>query len=197
MLRYCSKCSAETERYVTGRCKPCARASARAWQALNPDKKAGYDKAFRLANPGYFGPLNKAWYAANKERVDERNRAWRAAHPEKLYAMQHKQRVRVAGGTQEATALAFLQWMKSTNDPLHCFYCSALLEDSGPSQRTVDHVFGLRAGNTLGNLETACFSCNSSKQDMAYEDFIAGLGHRFTGDTRSKDQFLQALGLAS
>jgi hypothetical protein len=53
-----------------------------------------------------------------------------------------------------------------------CFYCQ------GTEQLTLDHVLSRteRGTHEHTNLITACLSCNSSRQDQSFQEFIVRLG---------------------
>lgn len=52
-----------------------------------------------------------------------------------------------------------------------CFYCNAYVEYS---KRTIDHLTPLSRGgtHTVDNLVMSCGSCNSSKHNLTYEEYM-------------------------
>jgi 5-methylcytosine-specific restriction endonuclease McrA len=65
-FKFCRTCQKETERYVSGGCKPCSRSSALSRYRADPSKQKSYQKDYRKAN----FPQARAVQAA-----------WREAHP--------------------------------------------------------------------------------------------------------------------
>lgn len=85
--KFCKRCQADTERYESGGCKPCCRASSAAYLAANPDKKKARMATYRAANQSKIKAYNAAYSAANSVKSKESTARWRAANPEKSKAM--------------------------------------------------------------------------------------------------------------
>ena len=86
MSKFCRKCGAETERYASGKCKPCQRTASAAWAKENPDKHRSKSAKWAAANPEKVRAANAAWYAANREKARASRATWQAANPEKKRA---------------------------------------------------------------------------------------------------------------
>lgn len=129
------------------------------------ENKRARDK-WRAKHPGYKSPSNRdavlvaeknrAYRAQHKERLDEYARAWRKQNGDKtaIYA----QRKRARKGQNGVFAILPKEARRLKKGP--CFYC----QQSG--EMTLDHLIPLvRGGRTsIGNLVSACRSCNSSKR---------------------------------
>ena len=78
------------------------------------------------------------------------------------------------------------KWIRATTrsriysrDYYTCVYCGRSVTD--PTVRlSLDHVVPCELGGTnqVGNLVTACISCNSAKRDLPLADFLAHLADR-------------------
>jgi 5-methylcytosine-specific restriction endonuclease McrA len=107
MMKFCKKCSAETERYSSGECKGCRLARNAAYKKANPEKIIAASRAYAAANAEQIKarvaaryPVNKkkilaeqaAYYRANKDRVKARVAAYRKANPGKVAILQEAYR---------------------------------------------------------------------------------------------------------
>ena len=63
------------------------------------------------------------------------------------------------------------EFLKELYETETCHYCGEYVSEN---LRTADHMTPLSKGgaHSASNLTMACFSCNSSKSDMEYEEFI-------------------------
>lgn len=61
-------------------------------------------------------------------------------------------------------------------DGFSCAYCGRDLRGAEPCEVTLDHLLPRHygGGNEATNLITACRSCNSSRQDKPWIDFVPG-----------------------
>lgn len=87
MTRFCPKCQAETDRYVSGGCKPCVKKYAAERRLANPEKTKEASAKWRAANPERNKANKAAWNASNKKKVNLYKAAWRLFNPEygKIY----------------------------------------------------------------------------------------------------------------
>lgn len=113
-MTYCPKCQAETDRYKSGDCKPCARARSVAYQAANPDKARAIQAKYRAANADSIAAYQMAnrdkqkarsakWYAVNREKVIAKSGAWAKANKD------------VVNARSAARYKAFPEKVKATN----------------------------------------------------------------------------------
>lgn len=133
-----------------------SRATKNAWNRANPEKARARTRAWVAANPDKKRANNIAWEKANPEKIKAKGRNWAANNPHKVAQanLRRQSRVRAKGiyaiSKKEVTKLLSLP----------CFYCGAF------GKQTLDHVIPVSRGgaHSIGNLVTACKSCNSSKQ---------------------------------
>ena len=193
-IRHCKKCGTETERYATGKCKLCAKASGAARRAANPDydsayraanpekrkaccaayraanpekKKAG-SAAYRAANPEKERARAAAWRAANPEAIRDRHAAYAAANPELCRAKNANRRARKrnATGSHTAADVAILVVLQKGK----CACCKTSIKDG----YHVDHIYSLskNGSNDKLNLQLLCPTCNTSKGAKHPVDFM-------------------------
>jgi len=87
MTRYCKNCAIETERYASGRCKPCKAKSAVAWNANNRAANKIRNAQWYAKNRDQARKKNEKWRSENRERARLNTIAWRKANPEKVKEM--------------------------------------------------------------------------------------------------------------
>lgn len=90
----CIKCGA-TDRYVNGKCRPCAKAWKIANYASCPGKDNERTKKWHLENPEKARIARAARYAKNPEKVNIRNKKWNLANPASKRIQNHNRRARV------------------------------------------------------------------------------------------------------
>jgi 5-methylcytosine-specific restriction endonuclease McrA len=76
MFKYCAKCQVETERKARGQCKPCAKATQKAWHKANSELNKATKAAWRAANTDRVKASNAAWYKSNSEKAKACAAAW-------------------------------------------------------------------------------------------------------------------------
>lgn len=86
MVKRCRRCQIETERYASGRCKPCSKSASAAWYMANPDRAKATAAAWQAANPIRNKANMDAWRAANLDKNRASAAAWAKANPEKVRA---------------------------------------------------------------------------------------------------------------
>mgnify|MGYP000094199831 CR=1 FL=1 len=79
----CVKCGL-TDRYENGKCRPCAIARVKKWNADNPDRVKNRCIAWRKANPDRKLELDAAWRLANPEKVKASRAAWNEKNKDKI-----------------------------------------------------------------------------------------------------------------
>lgn len=97
------------------------------------------------------------WQKNNRDKVAIRNRKWRETNKELMAFYQRSRRAKILANTIYAVTAKDLQRLYSQP----CIYCGA------NSQIEIDHVIPIARGGThgIGNLISACQTCNRSKQD--------------------------------
>jgi Recombination endonuclease VII len=93
MLKFCKRCNAETERYASGGCRTCMRATSLKWAHEHPERTkaisakwfathgAETSRAWREANPDKVKARAKRYREKHSEVLNERTAAWFKAHP--------------------------------------------------------------------------------------------------------------------
>jgi 5-methylcytosine-specific restriction endonuclease McrA len=170
MEKHCSKCqitkpvldfSKDKSRKdgLLSYCKSCNVRRATAWQKQNRDKvNAGYRKRYaqNLEESRENRRIRvRRWYANHAESQKKRATIYRLAKPEIKRMSQSKRRALKRGNG------VFLVTQKDIVKLLQkpCAACGSL------DNQTIDHVIPLSLGgrHSIGNFQTLCASCNSSK----------------------------------
>jgi len=139
-----------------------------AYREANKAKIAARSRAYKQANPDRVREDTRRWFAANPGAVQR----WRKANPEAFRAQTQRRHARRANaeGTHSAADLkAILRQQKG-----RCAYCGIDIKTT----YTVDHIIALSKGgsNWPRNIQLACLSCNTSKQDADPIEFAQRLG---------------------
>lgn len=133
------------------------RAFKNAWNQAHPEKARARTRAWVAANPEKKRANNIAWEKANREKMRAKERKWAANNPQKVAEKNLRRQGRVL-------AKGIFRINKKEVEKLlsmPCFYCGEA------KNQTLDHVIPVSRGgaHSIGNLVTACKSCNSSKRD--------------------------------
>ena len=182
-MKQCTKCKdikphsefSKDSRSSSGllpRCKECMREYKRNWSKNNPEKVVEYSKNWSKNNPEKRKESANNWYyknresenhkskiraRKNKEKIAIRKKNWAKNNPEKIRAQTERRRIRKLQNKEYL--ITEKEYKKLYSQP--CVYC-------GSKKRiTMDHVIPVSRGGThgIGNLVSACLSCNSSKRD--------------------------------
>lgn len=70
----------------SSRCKPCAKAYARAWQEANPERKQAIETRWRKRNPERKKAIARNWAAENPAVIKRYHDSDHGRHPEKREA---------------------------------------------------------------------------------------------------------------
>lgn len=157
----------------------------------NRDKIIGtrneYLKQYAAKNADKVKAGRKRYYLANKKKHQETGRLWKLKNPEKAKAMyeryanahraqarhrKHKrraeQRMATVGDSRLITQMTG-QWLSSKET--RCFYCDTPLYGK---KMHIDHIEPLSRGgaHAIENLCAACPSCNLSKKDKTFEEWM-------------------------
>ena len=126
------------------------------WAKNHPEKKALYARRS---------------YHKNPEKMKASHRKWMKANPEKNRLYHFRRR---ANGYDKID-IDILDKVFENNikeyGVLTCIYCEIPI---GDKKKVIDHLTPISRGgdNSYENLGVACFSCNSSKKDKTYDEFI-------------------------
>ena len=190
-MKYCKRCSTDTDRYATGICKPCQKASVARWAAKNTDivnaSKANYralhrekakadSAAYRSLNYAKVNAAQKKYnarrYSVNPDKAKSVNKAWRSANPIKKRIFDQNRRAlkKNAGGKLSLGLPAKLFALQKGK----CVCCSKPLG----SNYHLDHVTSLAKGglNTDDNIQLLRPSCNQQKHAKNPIDFMQSRG---------------------
>lgn len=168
MLKYCSTCNAETERYASGRCKPCHAISRAKWTAKNIDKWLAYRAEWRAANPD----KNRDYRDAHIDKRRAAEHAWKSANPEKrrIHKQNRRAMKRAAGGKLSNNLSERLLKLQRGK----CACCGKPLGDN----YHLDHIMPLALGGTNedSNIQLLRAECNLAKHAKHPGDFMRQRG---------------------
>ena len=187
MSQYCKKCKIETERNVSGACKPCQRASVAKYRAANREKVASKNAKWYAANRKKIRTLNAKWQTENRDKViatnakcyaanAEKRRAYavnyRAENTDKCRVLHHNRRARERenGGTLSSGLSDRLFKLQKGKCPC----CSQPLGDD----YHLDHIVPIKLGgsNTDDNIQLLRGTCNHQKSAKHPVDFMQSRG---------------------
>jgi 5-methylcytosine-specific restriction endonuclease McrA len=143
---------------------------ARAWRKANPDRVAEHEKRRKIENT----TRHAVRYAKNKETMKPRAKQWRKDNPDKardiMSKHRHRRRMERSGSGENYTIKEIRALRKKAGGK--CVYCDR------KGRMTIDHIVPLKRGgsNAIRNIQFACKSCNSSKNDRDPIDFARSLG---------------------
>lgn len=120
MIKFCSKCQAETERYASGGCKPCGKKYGAAWEAANISKRRVIKATYRAANKEKIRESTAAWKKANPEYTRASVAAWAKANPEKIKI---RSAAYYASNTEKRKA-SFVAWGKANPEKKKAGYAA-------------------------------------------------------------------------
>ena len=174
--KVCRKCLIESsvDNFYknSAKCKPCAKAYAKAWAKANPEKyKMQWQKKNKRRwveqkqDQAYM--LKKAIYRQeNSARRVANAKAWNEANKQRYHqhvATSHIKR-RIA---KDARAYKILDKEYKRLYASPCAFCGAT------EKITMDHIIPIsRSGNhSIGNLQPLCRKCNSSKKSRLVSEY--------------------------
>ena len=132
---------------------------SRRWRENNPERAREVQRKHRENNPGSSTAASRRYYAKNAENEKARSLEWRKRNPEawkRIYTSSVEKRRALKSG-----ANAFLILPREI-EQLYSRPCS---ECGSMKNQTIDHIVPLSRGgrHSVGNLQTLCSPCNSSK----------------------------------
>lgn len=174
MVKFCAKCGAETDRYVSGDCKTCARVRCANRRAANPDRDRAEKAKWHAENRERIKARKAKCRADNHEKVLAKEDKYRADNPEKIKASNAKfysknpETFRISGQNYRARKREnggkLSKWIVERLFKLQrckCACCKQLLGDTFHR----DHIMPLALGgtNTDDNMQLLCQPCNNQK----------------------------------
>jgi 5-methylcytosine-specific restriction endonuclease McrA len=132
---------------------------SRRWREKNPARAKEVQQRFKENNPDAAAAANRRYYARNSETEKVRSLEWRKANPEKwkrIYTASIEKRRAIKSGVSTFVVLP-KEIERLYSQP--CAGCGSMKD------QTIDHIVPLSRGgkHSIGNLQTLCKSCNSSK----------------------------------
>jgi 5-methylcytosine-specific restriction endonuclease McrA len=142
-------------------CKECAKQRARLWTKNNPEKalensRKQYHKDIDKSRKNRAARVRK-WYAANPEKGRASASRWKKNNRDTATAYENSRRAKKAGAGMYVVSPKDLRRLMSSS----CVNCGAREKIS------IDHIIPIARGgrHSVGNLQTLCTPCNSSKND--------------------------------
>ena len=189
MIKFCRKCKENTERYNSGRCKPCKITYHKAWVEKNPERVKATAAAWSIANTERHKIVrdkwiaknierqkvncaewykknidksradHKAWGIKNRDKKRDKNNLWRQANPYAIRVIKQNRRARELANGGVLS--------KGISDKLFklqkglCPCCGELLGNDFH----LDHIMPLKLGgsNTDNNIQLLRAKCNLEK----------------------------------
>jgi 5-methylcytosine-specific restriction endonuclease McrA len=153
----CPRCGS-TERYKSGRCAPCTRASNQRWKKSNTEKHRAGSARWASENPEKVRGYARESGRRNPDRVKSNLVRWRAEHSDRHSAQEHARRARKQGNGGSYTELEWLALCAEYGN--RCLCCGAT-----GVKLTADHVIPVKLGGSsyITNIQPLCRPCNSQK----------------------------------
>lgn len=202
-------------RYTAGgACRACQIARSALYQKENSEHVNAKNSRWAARNRDKVAARTSRWQKANPERAAAKVARWRAKNPERARANVRKT---AAGKPDEYHAARKLAWVRANRDKWNAIQCArrarklsapgkftaedvaALRECQDDlcagcrqpmlAKHTVDHIMPLIRGgsNWPSNTQLMCRNCNSSKNDMTMDEWLA---------SRRRVDYLKKRGLA-
>ena len=165
---YCKPCESETQKRTTAEQRAKHTENMRKWRAKNPTKSAESAKKYYKANSDKVRSARKKYYRRNRESALKASQKWKSSNLDKVreYARASRRRRRARLATVATYEVSEKDMRRLQNSP--CFYCGS------SDTIEVDHIIPISRGGTdgIGNMQSLCKSCNSSKRDLLWIEFI-------------------------
>lgn len=182
-LKQCSKCnqskpttefhkSIRSPSGLNPQCKTCVNKKLADWKKANPERTREIEKTYRERNRQKVKQSSLNWYHSNRKTQNQKSREyarrnkeaqairgalWKKNNPEKVRESTNRRRIRKQLNGEYFISDKEIKRLYAAP----CVYCGSL------QRITVDHVIPISRGgvHSIGNLVSACLSCNSSKRD--------------------------------
>lgn len=169
MIKFCKKCSCDTERYLSGGCKVCVRAKNTAWAMANKDAINARSRVWNSTNATKKRATNAAYRSTQQEQINLRRKSTRQSNPalEIIKSAVRRARKLASPGTLSKGVIAML--LTSQNNCCAC--CGAALN----GVYHLDHIMPLSLGgaNCDDNVQLLLPKCNLQKYNTHPAKFLA------------------------
>lgn len=181
---------------LSGRCVPCSRTHAKAYQEQRRAADPAYAPGVQARQvAGFRGRSNCEVLAVQQESFPEGFKVCPECGLESPLSEYHSDRTRRDGldyrcgpcataKSKERRMKPFLEYWKGMGIPARCIYCAGAFEDA-------DHLVPRRLGgpDVFSNLRPSCAKHNRSKNKRPLEEFIFSVDH----PTKSRGEILHEI----
>jgi 5-methylcytosine-specific restriction endonuclease McrA len=138
-------------------CRACSQKRSSNWYIKNSDYMKQRMREIRQINPEIDRQRSRQWAAKNREIARQRAIKWAFDNPDRRKLQHHKRRALKRSNGVYLILNKELQKLKNAS----CVGCGST------KNLTIDHIIPLNRGgrHSVGNLQSLCGRCNSSKQD--------------------------------
>lgn len=167
-------------------CKDCIKVKTRARYIANAEVLRQKAKDYRKANPEKVKALRLAWKRANPDKnvasvvaYQRRNPDKHAVHA-KNYRNKNKEKYAVWSRNRQAK-LANCKTYYISDREIDKLYSDPCVACGSKTKQTIDHIIPIDLGGShgIGNLQTLCLSCNSSKRNRVMTVWKKSLRRKF------------------
>lgn len=153
-------------------CKVCANAKRKAWYYKNRDVELARAVEYRKANPELMRQRRLAWKRANPDKNVASVVAYQRRNPEKRaiatkkYRESNRDKYSVWSRQRQAKVKNCKTYIL-TDKEINKLYRDPCAVCGKTTNQTIDHIIPIDLGGShgIGNLQTLCLSCNSSKRN--------------------------------
>jgi 5-methylcytosine-specific restriction endonuclease McrA len=164
-------------------CKDCANAKRRLNYVDNRELELVRAATYRANNPELMRQRRLAWKRANSQKNVASVVAYQRRNPEKRakatkkYREANKDKYNVWSQQRQAK-LKNCKTYQVSNKEINRLYSSACVSCGKNKDQTIDHIIPIDLGGShgIGNLQTLCLSCNSSKRNRVMTVWKKSLG---------------------
>jgi len=169
MIKFCKKCTCDTERYLGGGCKVCIRARNSAWAVANKVSANARSRAWNLANSVKKRATNAMYRGTQQEQINLRRKVTRQSNPtlEIIKSAARRARKLASPGTLSKGVIAVLLTRQN-----NCCACCGVPLDG---MYHLDHIMPLSLGgaNCDSNVQLLLPKCNLQKYNTHPDKFLA------------------------
>jgi len=153
-------------------CKDCANKKRRTWYAENREVELSRAVKYRKDNPEATKQRRRAWKQANKEKNVASAVAYGRRNPHKRAIATKKYRESNKElynhySLQRRAKMMSCKTYEISDKELHKLYSNPCVACGSTKRQSLDHIIPIDLGgsHSIGNLQTLCLSCNSSKRN--------------------------------